>query len=383
MMINTTPDHVNQELQQTVLDFAAKHITPIAFDIDQTNQFPRELWPLMGKLGLLGITVGKKYGGTERGYFAQLLVLEAISKASASIGLAYAAHANLCANQIFRLGNEAQKMKYLPKLNSGEWLGALAMSEKDAGCDVLSMKLHAEEKDNHFVLNGHKMWITNGTDADIIVVYAKTNPEAGPHGMSCFIVEKGFAGFHANPKLDKLGMRGCDTSELIFKNCIVPKENVLGKLNDGLNILMSGLDFERAVITGGPLGIMQACLEVMVPYAKTRHQFKKPLGDFQFIQNKLANAYTQFHAARAFAYETAILCDQKKITTEQAASSYLFASEAATHIALETIQCLGGNGYLNASPAGRLLRDAKLYEIGAGTTEIRRIVIARALMKGN
>jgi len=370
-----------QKLQETVHAFAQSHISPIAHKIDQTNQFPRELWPQLGGQHLLGITVEKKYGGSELGFLAHSIVMEAISRASGSIGLAYAAHSNLCMNQIQHFGTEKQKCQYLPKLSSGEWLGGLAMSEKNAGSDVLSMQLQAEEKDDHFILNGHKMWITNGTEADVIVVYAKTNPAAGNHGMSCFIIEKTMPGFHANAKLDKLGMRGCDTSELIFKNCIVPKENLLGKINEGLSLLMIGLDYERAVLAAGPLGLMQACLDVMLPYVKTRHQFKKPLSDFQLIQEKIANAYMHYHAAKSYVYATATLCDQEKITPEIAASTYLFAAENATKMALDTIQCLGGVGYLNESPAGRILRDAKLYEIGAGTTEIRRLIIARTLLE--
>ena len=377
----TSPTLPLQKLQQIVHDFAKTHIAPIAQDMDATNRFPRELWPQLGKLGLLGITTEKKYGGTELGYFAQVIAMAEISRASGALGLSYAAHANLCANQIFRFGNEHQKMQYLPKLNSGEWLGGLAMSEKEAGSDVLNMQLHAEEKDDHFILNGHKMWITNGPDADVIVVYAKTKPEAGSHGMSCFIIEKKFAGFHANTKLNKLGMRGSDTGELIFKNCKVPKENLLGNINEGLSLLMSGLDYERAVLAAGPLGLMQACLDLMIPYVKERHQFKKSLGDFQLIQEKIANAYTHFHAAKHYVYATAALCDKKEITSEVAASAYLFAAENATKMALDTMQCLGGNGYLMDCAAGRILRDAKLYEIGAGTTEIRRIIIARELLK--
>lgn len=370
-----------EQLECTASDFAKTHIAPIAHEIDQTNRFPRELWPQLGKLGLLGITVDKKYGGTDLGFLAHAMIMAAISRASGSIGLAYAAHSNLCMNQLQHFGNTAQKQTYLPKLNSGEWLGALAMSEKNAGSDVLSMTLLAEEKSDHFVLNGHKMWITNGTEADVIIAYAKTNPDAGAHGITCFIIEKTFSGFHANPKLDKLGMRGCDTSELIFKNCIVPKENILGKINDGLSLLMLGLDYERAVLSAGPLGLMQACLDTLLPYVKKREQFKKRLGDFQLIQNKIAYAYTHFHAAKNYVYATAALCDQQKIRPEIAASTYLFTAECATQMALDTIQCLGGIGYLNDSAAGRLLRDAKLYEIGAGTTEIRKLVIARELMR--
>lgn len=383
----TTPEHMSsvnislQKLRQNVYDFAQTHIAPIAHKMDETNHFPRELWPQLGKLGLLGITIDQKYGGSNMGYFAQAIALEAISRSSGALGLSYAAHANLCANQIFRFGTEAQKNKYLPKLNSGEWLGGLAMSEREAGSDVLNMQLHAEEKDDHFVLNGHKMWITNGPGADVIVVYAKTKPEAGNHGISCFIVEKKFHGFHANTKLNKLGMRGSDTGELIFNQCFVPKENVMGNINDGLHVLMSGLDYERAVLSAGPLGLMHACLDVMLPYVKQRHQFKKPLGDFQLIQQKIADAYTHFQATRHYVYKAVALCDTKEIKAEMAAGAYLFASENATKMALDTIQCLGGNGYLAESPAGRILRDAKLYEIGAGTTEIRRIVIARELLR--
>lgn len=380
MIIELEKD-VQKDLQKKVQDFAQTHIAPLAHTIDQTNQFPRELWKKLGDADLLGLTIDKKYGGSQAGYLAQVIALEAISRASGSIGLAYAAHANLCANQIQRFGSEKQKAHYLPRLNSGEWLGGLAMSEHNAGSDVLSMQLHAEEKSDHFVLNGHKMWTTNGTTADVILVYAKTNPTAGAHGISCFIIEKHFSGFHASTTLNKLGMRGCDTSELTFKNCIVPKENVLGKMNEGLSILMGGLDVERAVMAAAPLGLMQACLDIIIPYVKTRKQFNKPIGDFQLIQEKIANAYTQIQASRYFAYAVATDCDRETIKPEQAAAAYLFTSERATNITLDTIQCLGGIGYLNDSPVGRLLRDAKLYEIGAGTTEIRRIVIARALLK--
>jgi len=370
---------MHQTLQDTAHAFAQKNIAPIADSIDRSNIFPRQLWPLLGKQGLLGATIGKKYGGTEQGYLAQAIIVEAISRASGSIGLAYGAHANLCANQIFRFGNEAQKQKYLPKLNSGEFLGGLAMSEKNAGSDVLSMQLHAEEKTDHYVLNGHKMWITNGCDADIIIVYAKTNPEAGAHGMSCFIVEKDFSGFRASKTLDKLGMRGCDTAQLFFEHCIVPKENLLGKCNDGLGILMSGLDYERGVLAAGPVGLMQACLDIMIPYVKERKQFNKPLATFEMIQEKIANSFVQYQAAQNYLYAVASRCDQGIVKPAEAAGVYLLAAESATKMTLDTIQCLGGVGYLNDSAAGRLLRDAKLYEIGAGTTEVRRIVIAREL----
>ena len=376
--------HLNDSLRalkKSVTEFAQTHIAPIARKMDETNQFPREMWPKLGKEGYLGITISKEYGGTKQGYLAQMIVMEAISRASASLGLAYAAHANLCSNQIDRFGTPAQKLKFLPKLNSGEWLGGLAMSERNSGSDVLSMQLRAEDRGDHFVLNGHKMWITNSTTADVIVVYAKTNPDAGAHGMTTFIIEKNFKGFEPQPKLNKLGIRGCDTSELFFKNCIVPKENQLGELNSGLKILMSGLDIERAVMTAAPLGLMHACLDLMVPYVKTRQQFKKRIGDFQFIQEKIANAYMNFQIAQNYGYTMGHLCDAHTILPAQAAAAYLFASEKATQMALDTIQCLGGIGYLNDSDAGRLLRDAKLYEIGGGKTEMRRIVIARELLK--
>ncbi|OGT25957.1 MAG: isovaleryl-CoA dehydrogenase [Gammaproteobacteria bacterium RIFCSPLOWO2_02_FULL_42_14] len=367
--------------RQNVAKFAAQHVAPIADEIDQTNRFPRELWPLFGKAGLLGITADKVYGGSQLGFLAQAIAIEEISRASGSVGLSYAAHCNLCLHQIQRFGNLDQKTKYLPRLISGEWLGALAMSEKNAGSDVFGMQLHAEDKKDHYVLNGSKMWITNGPTADVIVVYAKTNPEKGAHGITCFIVEKKFSGFHSQEKLNKLGMRGSDTSELIFKNCVVPKENILGKQNGGLSLLLSGLDYERAMLSAGPLGLMQACLDVMIPYVKSRKQFNQRLADFQLIQHKIANAYSRCEAARAYVYDIAKQCDQKSVTALQAASVYLFSASAATDIALDTIQALGGNGYLNDYPAGRLLRDAKLYEIGAGTSEIREIVIARELTK--
>lgn len=368
-------------LQDSVHAFAQKEIATIADSIDKTNVFPRHLWTKLGKQGLLGVTISNQYNGTGLGYLAQAIIVEAISRASGAIGLAYGAHANLCANQIYRFGNDTQKQKYLPKLNSGEYLGGLAMSEKNAGSDVLSMQLRAEEKSDHFVLNGHKMWITNGSDADVIIVYAKTNLEAGAHGMSCFIIEKNFSGFHASKTLDKLGMRGCDTALLTFDNCCVPKENLLGNINQGLHILMSGLDIERGVLAAGPVGLMQACLDIMIPYVKERKQFNKPLATFEMIQEKIANSFTQYQAAQNYLYTVAQRCDQGIVKSAEAAGVYLLAAESATRMALDTIQCLGGVGYLNDSPAGRLLRDAKLYEIGAGTTEIRRIVIARELTR--
>jgi isovaleryl-CoA dehydrogenase len=374
-------DNKLKAFQQHVESFANTHIKPIAHETDQESRFPRELWPLLGKAGLLGVTIEKKYGGSELGFFEQILAIEEISRASGGIGLSYTAHANLCAHHLYRFANESQKQKYLPKLNTGEWVGGIAMSERGAGSDVMSMQLQADEKADHYVLNGHKMWITNGPDADVLLVYAKTKPEAGPHGITCFIVEKHFPGFRANTKLNKLGMRSSNTAELFFENCLVPKENIVGNLNEGLKLLVGGLDIERAVISAGPLGLMHACLDVMLPYVKNRKQFNKSLGEFEMIQHKIADAYTHFQASRYFVYSIAKACDEQKLKTEQAAAAYLFVSENATKMALDTIQCLGGYGYLNDSDAGRLLRDAKLYEIGAGTTEIRRIVIARELMK--
>ena len=371
-----------RSLKQKTDDFAKEHISPIADEIDIKSHFPRELWPQLGKQNLLAVTIDQSYGGTDLGYLAQAVVVEAISRYSASIGLSYGAHANLCMNQLARFGNDEQKQKYLPHLASGKWVGALAMSEKDAGSDVLSMQLKADEKSDYFVLNGHKMWITNGPDADVVIVYAKTDPDAGPHGISAFLIDKDLPGFKVADKLNKLGMRGSNTAQLKFEDCMVPKENLLGERNQGLEILMSGLDYERAILAAGPLGIMQACLDLVIPYVKNREQFKKPIGTFEMIQEKIANLYTRTQAARSYVYTTAMACDEKHITPELAASSYLFTAENATQMTLETIQCLGGVGYLNDCAAGRLLRDAKLYEIGAGTTEIRRLVVARQLTKG-
>lgn len=370
-----------QTLKTKINAFAQKNIAPIADEIDKNSRFPRELWPLLGDLGFFGMTIEKQYGGTQLGYLAQAIVVEVISRYSASVGLSYGAHANLCLNQIARFGSESQKQKFLPKLVSGKWVGALAMSEKEAGSDVLSMQLKADEKSDFFVLNGHKMWITNGPDADVLVVYAKTDPEAGPHGISAFLIEKDLPGFRTADKLDKVGMRGSNTAQLIFEDCLVPKENLLGERNAGLSILMSGLDYERAVLAAGPLGIMQACLDLVLPYVTSRQQFHRPIGSFEMIQEKIANLYTRLQAARSYVYQTVRACDEKKITPELAASAYLFAAENATQMTLDAMQCMGGNGYLNNFPAGRLLRDAKLYEIGAGTTEIRRLVIARQLTK--
>ena len=364
-----------------VRDFAADVIAPRADDIDRTNMFPRDLWPQMGALGLLGITVEAEYGGAGLGYLEHCVAMEEISRASASVGLSYGAHSNLCVNQIRRNGTDAQKRRYLPKLISGEHLGALAMSEPGAGSDVVSMRTRAEKKGDRYVLNGSKMWITNGPGADVLVVYAKTEPEAGPRGITAFLVEKGFPGFSTAQKLDKLGMRGSDTSELVFQDCEVPAENVLGEVGRGVNVLMSGLDYERVVLAAGPLGIMQACLDVVLPYVHERRQFGQPIGTFQLMQGKLADMYVTMNACKAYVYAVARACDRGETTREDAAGAILYAAEKATEIALDAIQCLGGNGYINDYPTGRLLRDAKLYEIGAGTSEIRRWLIGRELFE--
>jgi isovaleryl-CoA dehydrogenase len=368
-----------QMIRETVESFARKTIAPIAEQTDIDNSFPNELWPELGALGLLGITADSEYGGSDLGYLEHVIAMEEISRASASIGLSYGAHSNLCVNQLNKNGNKEQKQKYLPGLCSGELIGALAMSEPGAGSDVVSMQLRAEEKDDHFVLNGNKMWITNGPDADVLIVYAKTDMSAGPHGITAFIIEKGFSGFSTAQKLDKLGMRGSNTCELVFEDCIVPKENVLGELNHGVRVLMSGLDYERVVLSGGSTGIMRACLDVVVPYVHERKQFGKAIGEFQLMQGKLADMYTTMNAARAYVYSVAQACDRGETTRKDAAGAILFASEKATLMALDAIQCLGGNGYINEYPTGRLLRDAKLYEIGAGTSEIRRMLIGREL----
>ncbi|WP_395454410.1 isovaleryl-CoA dehydrogenase [Azospirillum melinis] len=368
-------------LRDSVRSFAANEIAPRAAEIDRSNEFPNELWRKMGDLGILGVTVEEEYGGAGMGYLEHVVAMEEVSRASASVGLSYGAHSNLCVNQIRKNGTEDQKRRYLPKLISGEHIGALAMSEPNAGSDVVSMKLRAEKKGDRYVLNGTKMWITNGPDADTLVIYAKTDINAGPRGMTAFLVEKGFKGFSVAQKLDKLGMRGSNTGELVFEDCEVPEENILGGVGRGVNVLMSGLDYERAVLSGGPLGIMQACMDVVIPYVHDRKQFGQPIGEFQLMQGKLADMYTIMNAAKAYVYAVAKACDRGETTRKDAAAAILFSAEKATWMALEAIQTLGGNGYINEYPTGRLLRDAKLYEIGAGTSEIRRMLIGRELFK--
>jgi len=368
-------------LRETAGGFAQDRIAPQAAEIDRTNHFPRELWPELGHLGLLGVTVEEEYGGAGLGYLAHCVAMEEISRASAAVGLSYGAHSNLCVNQIRRNGSDAQRRAYLPKLISGEHVGALAMSEPGAGSDVVSMRTTADRKGDRFILNGTKMWITNGPIADTLVVYAKTDRTAGARGITAFIVEKDFKGFAPAQKLDKLGMRGSDTSELVFTDCEVPEENVLGVVGNGVNVLMSGLDYERAVLAAGPLGIMQACMDVVVPYVHDRKQFGQSIGQFQLIQAKLADMYVGMNAARAYVYAVARACDEGRTTREDAAGAILFAAEGATRMALDAIQCLGGNGYINDFPTGRLLRDAKLYEIGAGTSEVRRMLIGREIFE--
>ena len=368
-------------LRRSVGDFSRDRIAPRADEIDRSNTFPRDLWPEMGALGLHGITVDEEFGGSGLGYLAHCVAMEEISRASASVGLSYGAHSNLCVNQIARNGNVEQKRNYLPKLISGEHVGALAMSEPGAGSDVVSMRTRAEKKGDRYVLNGTKMWITNGPVSETFVIYAKTDPDAGSRGMTAFIVEKGFAGFSQSPKLDKLGMRGSDTSELVFTDCEVPEENVLGAVGNGVNVLMSGLDYERVVLSAGPLGIMQACMDVVIPYVHDRKQFGQAIGQFQLVQAKLADMYVTMNAAKSYVYAVARGCDEGRVTREDAAGAILYAAERATWMALEAIQCLGGNGYINDFPCGRLLRDAKLYEIGAGTSEIRRMLIGREIFE--
>jgi isovaleryl-CoA dehydrogenase len=368
-------------LRDSVMRFADDEIAPRAADIDKRNEFPDDLWRKMGDLGILGVTIGEQYGGAAMGYLEHVVAMEEVSRASASVGLSYGAHSNLCVNQIHRNGNDTQKQTYLPRLVSGEHVGALAMSETGAGSDVVSMRLQARKKGDRYVLNGTKMWITNGPDANVLVVYAKTDPDAGARGITAFIVEKTFKGFSTAQKLDKLGMRGSNTCELVFDDCEVPEENVLGTVGSGVKVLMSGLDFERVVLAAGPLGIMQACMDVVVPYIHERKQFDRPIGEFQLMQGKLADMYTTMNASKAYVYAVARACDLGGPTRKDAAGAILYAAERATEMALEAIQCLGGNGYINDYATGRLLRDAKLYEIGAGTSEIRRMLIGRELFQ--
>ncbi|RAU17494.1 isovaleryl-CoA dehydrogenase [Nitrincola tibetensis] len=370
-------------LRQQINNFAAAEIAPRAADIDHENVFPADLWKKFGDMGLLGITVSEEFGGAGMGYLAHVIAMEELSRASASVALSYGAHSNLCVNQIHRNGTQAQKEKYLPKLISGEHVGALAMSEPNAGSDVVSMKLSARDAGDHYVLNGNKMWITNGPDANVYVIYAKTDLQAGPKGITAFIVERDTEGFTQAQKLDKLGMRGSNTCELVFQDCKVPKENILGTLNGGVKVLMSGLDYERLVLAGGPLGIMQAAMDVAVPYIRDRKQFGKAIGEFELVQGKIADMYTRMNAAKSYVYMVALAADRGETTRKDAAGVILYSAEMATQIALDAIQLLGGNGYINEYPTGRLLRDAKLYEIGAGTSEIRRMLIGRELFLNN
>lgn len=371
-------EETTETVRKTVHDFAQKEVAPHAYEIDHKDVFPRDLWPKLGALGLLGITVEEKDGGAGMGYLEHVIAMEELSRASASVGLSFAAHSNICVNQIRLHGTPSQKKQFLPRLISGDHVGALAMSEVGAGSDVLSMRASAVKDGKDYILNGTKMWITNGPYADVLVVYARTD-----EGITAFLIEKGMAGFRTAQKLDKLGMRGSGTCELIFEDCRVPEPNILGEVNQGVKVLMSGLDYERVVLAGGPLGILQACLDVVIPYVHERHQFNKPIGEFQFIQGKIADMYTNLSACRAYVYTVAKACDQNKVTRKDSAGAILYAAERATQMALEAIQCLGGNGYINEYPTGRLLRDAKLFEIGAGTSEIRRMLIGREIFKEN
>src|SRR5688500_10456158 len=375
--LGETADALRDQVQR----FSADQVAPIAAEIDKTDRFPRELWPKMGELGLHGSTVEEQYGGSGLGYLEHVVAMEEVSRASASVGLSYGAHSNLCVNQIRRNGSDEQKRRYLPKLISGEHVGALAMSEPGSGSDVVSMRTRAERKGDRYVLTGNKMWITNGPEAETLVVYAKTDPEAGPRGITAFLIEKGFEGFSTHQKLDKLGMRGSDTCELVFEDCEVPEENVLGEVGKGVNVLMSGLDYERVVLAAGPLGIMQAAMDIVLPYVHERKQFGQSIGEFQLVQGKVADMYVELNAAKAYVYAVAKACDRGETTREDAAGAILYAAEKATQCALDAIQLLGGNGYINDYPTGRLLRDAKLYEIGAGTSEIRRMLIGRELFE--
>jgi len=378
-MFNFDLGETADALRDSVASFTSDRIAPIAEEIDRTDEFPRHLWPEMGALGLHGITVEEEHGGSGLGYLEHVIAMEEVSRGSASVGLSYGAHSNLCVNQIRRNGNADQKSRYLPKLISGETVGGLAMSEPGAGSDVVSMKLKAEKKGDRYILNGTKMWITNGPGGDVIVVYAKTDPDAGPKGITAFIVETGFPGFKVAQKLDKMGMRGSNTGELVFENCEVPEDNVLGAVGKGVNVLMSGLDYERAVLAAGPIGIMQAAMDIVMPYVHERKQFGQPIGEFQLVQGKIADMYVAMNSCRAYVYAVAKACDRGETTREDAAGAILIAAEKATQLALDAIQLLGGTGYINDTPTGRLLRDAKLYEIGAGTSEIRRMLIGREL----